>query len=78
MVVSDLMLAGASHAVGAPRDPRLGGAARRWGLGGGVDWVRAELDARGPKLSANRRAQVSEVFDGTLAAEIPFHAAAYG
>jgi thiaminase len=44
----------------------------------GVDWLRAELDARGPKLSANRRAQVSEVFDGALAAEIPFHTAAYG
>jgi thiaminase/transcriptional activator TenA len=44
----------------------------------GVDWVRAELDARGPKLSANRRARVGELFKGALAAEIPFHTASYG
>ncbi len=43
----------------------------------GVDWVRAELEARGPKLSANRRAQVSKLFEGALAAEIAFHTAAY-
>jgi thiaminase/transcriptional activator TenA len=43
----------------------------------GVDWVRAELDARGPKLFANRRAQVSRLFERALAAEIAFHTAAY-
>jgi len=44
----------------------------------GVDWVRAELDARGPKLTAERRARLGEVFTRALAAEIPFHTAAYG
>jgi thiaminase (transcriptional activator TenA) len=43
----------------------------------GVDWVRAELDARGPSLSAGRRARLGEVFARALAAEIPFHTAAY-
>ena len=44
----------------------------------GVEWVRAELEARGPKLSANRRARVGKLFEDALAAEIPFHTAAYG
>jgi thiaminase/transcriptional activator TenA len=44
----------------------------------GVDWVRAELNARGPRLGAERRARVGELFEGVLAAEIPFHTAAYG
>lgn len=44
----------------------------------GVDWLRTELEDRGPKLSADRRARVSRLFEGALAAEIPFHAAAYG
>jgi thiaminase (transcriptional activator TenA) len=44
----------------------------------GVDWVRAELDARGPNLGAGRRARLGEVFARALAAEIPFHTAAYG
>jgi len=44
----------------------------------GVDWVQAELDDRGPRLSVERRARLGEVFARALAAEIPFHAAAYG
>ncbi|MGA2495044.1 MAG: TenA family protein [Roseiarcus sp.] len=44
----------------------------------GVDWARAELEARGPRLGAERRARVGKLFEGVLAAEIPFHTAAYG
>jgi thiaminase/transcriptional activator TenA len=43
----------------------------------GVDWMRAEIDARGPALSAPRQARLHALFEQALAAEIPFHTAAY-
>jgi thiaminase/transcriptional activator TenA len=42
-----------------------------------VGWVRSELDARGPELAPERRADVANLFEKTLAAEIAFHDAAY-
>jgi thiaminase/transcriptional activator TenA len=42
-----------------------------------VAWLRSELDRRGPALSASRRAHLCELFEHALAAEIPFHDAAY-
>jgi len=43
----------------------------------GVEWLRAELDARGPALDAARQARLHALFEQALAAEIPFHTAAY-
>jgi thiaminase len=42
-----------------------------------VDWVRAQLEARGPDLSFERRSQLANLFERALAAEIAFHDAAY-
>src|SRR5271165_594525 len=44
----------------------------------GVASLRSELDARGPTLTAARQARLGELFERALAAEISFHAAAYG
>jgi thiaminase/transcriptional activator TenA len=44
----------------------------------GVDWLRSELDARGPRLTPARQARLGDLFERALAAEIPFHTAAYG
>jgi len=43
----------------------------------GVDWIRAELDRRGPEADAARRTRMSRAFKRALAAEIAFHTAAY-
>ena len=43
----------------------------------GVEWIRAEIDARGPALSATRQARLHVLFERALAAEIVFHSAAY-
>jgi thiaminase/transcriptional activator TenA len=43
----------------------------------GVYWIRAEIDARAPALSAPRQARLHALFEQALAAEIPFHTAAY-
>lgn len=42
-----------------------------------VDWLRGELDERGPELSRRRRDSVSEVFDRTVELEARFFDAAY-
>jgi thiaminase/transcriptional activator TenA len=44
----------------------------------GVRWLCAELDARGAALPDSRQAKLYEAFEGALAAEVPFHTAAYG
>ena len=43
----------------------------------GVRWLLAELDARGPALPADHQARLRAAFEGALAAEAPFHTAAY-
>jgi thiaminase len=43
----------------------------------GVEWLRAEIDARSPALDAARQGRLHELFVQSLAAEIPFHTAAY-
>ena len=43
----------------------------------GVEWIRAEIDARGPALSATRQARLQDLFEQVLAAEFAFHTAAY-
>lgn len=69
----------------ANRTPSARPAIRDWvalhaggGFAGGVDWLRSELDARGPTLTAARQARIGDLFERALAAEIPFHTAAYG
>jgi thiaminase (transcriptional activator TenA) len=69
---------------GANRTPSRRGAVRDWvalHAGGSfaehVDWVRAELDARGPDLTLDRRSQLAGLFARALAAQIAFHDAAY-
>jgi thiaminase (transcriptional activator TenA) len=42
-----------------------------------VAWVRAELDARGPGLSAERQIRLRQLFASVLIAEMSFHDAAY-
>jgi len=42
-----------------------------------VAWVRAELDARGPRLAPERQARLGQLFKATLEAEMAFHDAAY-
>jgi thiaminase/transcriptional activator TenA len=44
----------------------------------GVHWLRDELDARGPNLAIDRKARIRDIFERSVAAEIPFHSAAYG
>jgi thiaminase/transcriptional activator TenA len=42
-----------------------------------VEWTRSEIDARGPRLEPERRTRLCSIFELALAAEIPFHDAAY-
>ena len=42
-----------------------------------VEWVRAEIDERGPRLNAERKARLHSLFEQVLLAEIAFHDAAY-
>lgn len=42
-----------------------------------VAWTRGEIDLLGPRLEPERQSRLSAVFEQTLAAEIPFHDAAY-
>ena len=42
-----------------------------------VGWVRGEIDRRGPLLPPARQSRLSALFEQALAAEIPFHDAAY-
>jgi thiaminase (transcriptional activator TenA) len=42
-----------------------------------VAWVRSEIDARAPRLSAARRSRLVALFEQVLVAEISFHGAAY-
>ncbi len=42
-----------------------------------VDWVRSEIDKRGPQLDEVRQNRLLALFEETLAAEIAFHDAAY-
>jgi thiaminase/transcriptional activator TenA len=42
-----------------------------------VAWVRSEIDRRAPLLPADRQAGLNTLFEAALAAEMPFHDAAY-
>ncbi len=42
-----------------------------------VAWVRSEIDARAPRLSAMRKSRLVALFEQVLVAEISFHGAAY-
>jgi len=43
-----------------------------------VNWVRSELDRRGPALPRGRQLRLRTLFEAALAAEISFHDAVYG
>lgn len=44
---------------------------------GQVEWTRSEIDLLGPKLEPVRQSRLCTIFEQVLAAEIPFHDAAY-